>query len=251
MNYFVALIAVLFMTNLAAQAEVIKQLDVTITFDKSMKVKIVEDITVDLGPDGKREFIRTIPEEHFKGDRSAKEIVGSLERDTTNRYDSDGDGNVSLIIGAPGVVEKGVHTYRIGYESENAARMEDGKSIFTWDVSGKAKSPIDKVSVLLSLPSGVSVDKVETTATKNGETKGVKVEKTASFIKYQTDFVYPGQSFVINATFPGDDFKPTTSMDKSGEFFDTTPGRVILIIGVMMIIALIFAGMLSKRDHMH
>jgi len=250
------LVAILFFftvsnLTLAVHAESIKQLDVTLTFDKSLKVKVVEDITVDLGPEGKGEFIRTIPEEHFKGDRSAKEIVGTLEKDTNNRYESDGDGNFSLIIGAPGVVEKGVHTYRIVYESETAAHIEEDKTILTWDASGKIKVPIDKMSVLLSLPSGVAVDKIETTATKGGDSKGVKVEKTASFIKYQTDFVYPGQSLVINASFPAEGFKPTTTLDKSGAFFDTTPGRVILIIGVLMIVALAFSAILTKRDHMH
>lgn len=252
MKRFIAICALLIISNLplAAHAETIKQLDVTITFDKSMKVKVVEDLTVDLGPEGKGEFIRTIPEEHFKGERSAKEIVGSLEKDTTNRYESDGDGNVSLIIGAPGVVEKGIHTYRIVYESETAARIEDDKTLFTWDASGKTKVPIDKMSVLLSLPSGVSVDKIETTATKGGDAKAVKIEKTASFIKYQTDLAYPGQAFVINATFPAEGFKPRTSLDKSGDFFETTPGRVLLIVGVLMIIALAFSAMLAKRDHM-
>lgn len=253
MKRFVAICSLLIVSNLplAAHSESIKQLDVTIAFDKSMKVKVVEDLTVDLGPEGKGEYIRTIPEEHFKGDRSAKEIVGSLEKDTTNRYESDGNGNVSLIIGAPGVVEKGIHTYRIVYESETAARIEDGKTNFTWDASGKTKDPIDKMSVLLSLPSGVTVDKIESTATKGGDAEEVKIEKTASFIKYKTDFVYPGQSFVVNATFPAEGFQPRTSLDKSGDFFDTTPGRVLLIVGVLMIIALAFSAMLAKRDHMH
>jgi uncharacterized membrane protein len=235
-----------------AYAQSIRQFDVTIKFDKSMKVKVVEDITVDLGTEGKSGFIRSVPEAHFKGERFAKEVVGGVENDTPNQYENDENGNVSLIIRAPGVVARGIHTYRIGYESDSAMTIDGDKAKFTWDASGtQVKIPIDKMKVLISLPSEVGAgESVETTATKAGDAKGVKIEKSAGFIKYTTDFIYPGQSLIINATFPSEIFQPKTALDKSQTFFDTTTGRVILIIAALMFLALVFSAVLAKRDHM-